>query len=125
MPELIIDKQKCLSNIEKIAVTARENHLSFRPHFKTHQSAEIVNWFRDYGVSKITVSYFRMASYFASAGWTDILVAFPFDPTQLSTLNDLTSKTWISILLDNPETIPHLAQITREVIFYIDIDTGY
>ena len=125
MPELIINKQKCLNNIEKMAGRARENHLSFRPHFKTHQSAEIGNWYRDFGVSKITVSSFRMASYFAKAGWTDILVAFPFDPGQLPTLGNLTAKARISILLDNLETIPHLAQINSEVSFYIDIDTGY
>ena len=35
---------------------AASGKLSFRPHFKTHQSAEIGSWFRDFGVTRITVS---------------------------------------------------------------------
>ncbi len=125
MPQLILDKQKCLGNIEKMVNKAQKNQLSFRPHCKTHQSAEVGNWLRDFGVSKITVSSFPMATYFAHAGWTDILVAFPFDPGQVPTLNALPEKVRMSILIDNPDILPHLKKIERQVSFYIDIDTGY
>lgn len=125
MPELILDKQKCLNNIEKMAQKARVKKLSFRPHCKTHQSAEIANWFRDFGVSKITVSSFRMASYFARAGWVDILVAIPFDPGQIKVLNALSEIAHISILIDNSDILPYLDLIDSRVSFYIDIDSGY
>lgn len=125
MPHFIIDKQKCLGNIEKMVKKAQKNHLSFRPHCKTHQSAEVALWLRDFGVSKITVSSFPMANYFAAAGWRDILIAFPFDPGQLPALNALPENVRISILIDNPEILPHLRKIERQVSFYIDIDTGY
>lgn len=125
MPKLLIDKDKCLKNIEKMAQKAGSNQLSFRPHFKTHQSAEIGNWFRDFGVSKITVSSFRMAAYFAEAGWKDILVAFPFNPAELQALNKLSVNTKISILLDNPDTIAFLSKLEHPLDFYIDIDPGY
>ncbi len=125
MPQLIVDKQKCLHNIEKMVKKAQKNQLSFRPHCKTHQSAEVGHWLRDFGVSKITVSSFPMASYFAAAGWTDILIAFPFDPGQLPILNALSESVRISILIDNQEILPYLSRIERQVSFYIDIDTGY
>ncbi|MCP4311500.1 MAG: hypothetical protein GY790_09590 [Bacteroidetes bacterium] len=108
-----------------MAEKAASNQLSFRPHFKTHQSAEIGNWFGEFGVSKITVSSFRMARYFASAGWKDILVAFPFNPHDLHHLNELSVTTKISILLDNPDTLAFLGRLECTVEFYIDIDTGY
>ncbi|MEN8203676.1 MAG: alanine racemase [Bacteroidota bacterium] len=125
MPELILDTQKCLHNIEKMAQKARHNNLSFRPHCKTHQSAGIGNWFRDFGISKITVSSFPMAGYFARAGWKDILVAFPFDPAQLKILNGLSEKVRISILIDSPDILPFLDRIDARVSFYIDVDSGY
>jgi D-serine deaminase-like pyridoxal phosphate-dependent protein len=108
-----------------MAQKARRHGLEFRPHFKTHQSAEIGNWFRDFGVSKITVSSFRMAAYFSQAGWKDILVAFPFDPSQLEVLNQLLEKSRISILIDNPEILPLLNKLDGRVAFYIDMDSGY
>ena len=125
MPQLILDKQKCLGNIEKMLRKAQKNQLTFRPHCKTHQSAEVSHWFRDFGISKITVSSFPMASYFAAAGWTDILIAFPFEPGQLPALNTLSESVRISILIDNPEILPYLSRLEQQVSFYIDIDTGY
>ncbi len=125
MPSLFLDKTKCLTNIEKMAGKTRQHQLSFRPHCKTHQSAEIANWFRDVGVCKITVSSLRMARYFADHGWKDILVAFPFSPLEIEVLNQLAEKCKISILLDNCETLLFLKQVRHQVEFYIDIDTGY
>jgi len=125
MPTLLLDKEKCLINIEKMARKAASNQLSFRPHFKTHQSAEIGSWFREFGVSKITVSSFRMARYFTDAGWKDILVAFPFIPHRLQELNELSINAKISILLDNPDTLAFLGGLAHPIDFYIDIDPGY
>jgi D-serine deaminase-like pyridoxal phosphate-dependent protein len=125
MPTLLLDKRKCLDNIERMARKARDHMLSLRPHFKTHQSAEIGDWFRDFDVTGITVSSFRMAAYFARAGWEEILVAFPFNPHDLDRLNRLSGSARISILLDNPDTLPFLEQLRHHTIFYLDIDTGY
>jgi D-serine deaminase-like pyridoxal phosphate-dependent protein len=49
-PTLVIDKAICMSNIQYMVEKAQKHHLKFRPHFKTHQSATIGNWFRDAGV---------------------------------------------------------------------------
>jgi D-serine deaminase-like pyridoxal phosphate-dependent protein len=125
MPRLLLDKEKCLRNIEKMWDKASLNQLSFRPHCKTHQSAEIASWYRDFGVNAITVSSFRMARYFAEAGWKDILVAFPFHPGEMEALIALSGKCRLSILVDSPATLPFLHHLPHRVEFYIDIDTGY
>jgi len=125
MPELIINKNTCLSNIERMAAKAAAHHLDFRPHFKTHQSEEIGSWFRDFGITRIAVSSFRMAAYFARAGWSDILVAFPFNPAERQVLDTLDSGIRISVLLDHPGALPALSSLDRQVDFYIDVDTGY
>jgi D-serine deaminase-like pyridoxal phosphate-dependent protein len=108
-----------------MSTKVKQANIGFRPHFKTHQSIEIGNWFRDFGVTGITVSSFDMAEYFAQAGWLDILVAFPFNPLEMKRLNELASISRISVLADNIETISTLQKLEKEVGFYIDIDTGY
>lgn len=125
MPRLLIDKEKCLRNIEKMVRKAALHHLSLRPHFKTHQSAEIGSWFMDFGVKAITVSSFEMARYFAEAGWTDILVAFPFHPGEMDALIRLSDQCLLSILVDSPAVLPFLNHIPYPVRFYVDVDTGY
>jgi len=124
-PSLLLDKSICLRNIERMAVRAQSSGLTFRPHCKTHQSHEIANWFRDFGVSSITVSSFDMAEYFAHHGWQDILVAFPFNPLEINRLNELSSMVRISIMADNIETIDFLQKIKNQIGLYIDIDPGY
>jgi D-serine deaminase-like pyridoxal phosphate-dependent protein len=124
-PTLLIDKSICLENIDRMSSKAREAGIGFRPHCKTHQSHEIANWFRDFDVSKITVSSFDMAAYFAEGGWLDILVAFPFNPLEIKRLNQLSSNCRISVLLDQVETIKSFHGLEKEVDYYIDIDTGY
>ena len=124
-PTLVLDKQKCLQNIENMSARAASADVVLRPHFKTHQSAVIGNWFRDFGTDSITVSSVEMAEYFSRAGWKDILVAFPFNPLELQALNRLSAEAGISILLDSAETLGKLGGLTSRVPFYIDIDTGY
>ncbi|HET6557345.1 MAG TPA: amidophosphoribosyltransferase, partial [Prolixibacteraceae bacterium] len=70
-PTLLLSKDIALQNIEAMASKAAKLHMNFRPHFKTHQSAEIGKWFRDAGVKGIAVSSLTMANYFADAGWDD------------------------------------------------------
>ncbi|MEM6737764.1 MAG: alanine racemase, partial [Bacteroidota bacterium] len=74
-PTLLLNKDICLRNIERMVAKAKHHNLTFRPHFKTHQSHEIGRWFREYGVDKITVSSLKMAEYFAEDQWGDITVA--------------------------------------------------
>ena len=111
--------------MEKMARKADRNNLILRPHCKTHQSMEIGSWFRDFGVNTITVSSFHMARYFADAGWSDILVAFPFQPGEMENLLGLSEICNLSILVDSPAALPFLNHIPNQVGLYIDIDTGY
>lgn len=125
MPTLLLDRQKCLRNIEMMVLRAAGQQMALRPHFKTHQSAEIGGWFRDLGISSITVSSFRMAEYFAGAGWKDILVAFPFHPGEVKDLESISERCNLSILVDSPAALPFLNHLPGLIGLYIDIDTGY
>jgi len=124
-PTLLLDKQKCKRNIEMMFSKAKTNHVSFRPHFKTHQSLEIGRWFKELGVDKITVSSLEMAQYFSSE-WDDITVAFPVNILEIETINQLSAKIMLNLLVESAEALRYLAQNTKNNIgIFIKIDVGY
>jgi len=125
-PSMLIDLAQARRNIRKMKQKADANHLIFRPHFKTHQSATIGELFRNEGVRQITVSSVQMAQYFAQNGWTDISIAFPVNLNEAGAINDLAEKISLNILLDSEfvaEQLHH--QIRFSCGVFIKIDTGY
>jgi len=125
-PTLVLNKTKCLQNIELMAEKARRHKLTFRPHFKTHQSAEVGNWFRQFDVDKITVSSVSMANYFIQNGWKDITIAIPFNILEIPYLNSFPSDCAINLVVDSPTTANLIGKnATRDLGVYIKISTGY
>jgi len=124
-PTLLLDEFKCKNNIERMALKAREKRLNLRPHFKTHQSLEIGEWYKEYGVDKITVSSLSMAEYFADQ-WQDITVAFPVNVLEIDTINSLASKITLNLLVESKETVSFLKEnVTSDLAVFIKIDVGY
>ena len=125
-PTLLLDEIKCRKNIHRMVEKARIHNLTFRPHFKTHQSAVIGEWFREAGVNRITVSSVTMAEYFAKAGWTNILIAFPANILEINRINKLAAKINLSLTLESKETADFLHHnLKHKAGVYLKIDTGY
>jgi len=125
-PTLLLDKAKAFHNIEAMASKARRNGVHFRPHFKTHQSAQVGEWFREFGVDAITVSSVEMAMYFAQYGWKDITIAFPVNILEIETINRLASSLKLNLLVESKETLDFLARnLHAAVDVWIKIDVGY
>jgi D-serine deaminase-like pyridoxal phosphate-dependent protein len=125
-PTLLLDKEIALRNIKAMASKAANLHLNFRPHFKTHQSAEIAKWFRSAGVNAIAVSSLTMANYFAEAGWDDITIAFSVNIPEIPEINELAGRIKLNVLIENIEGLLALQEkITWHTGVFIKIDTGY
>jgi len=129
-PTLVINKEKVLKNIlrmkEKIENTAIP--VRFRPHFKTHQSAEVGEWFRELGTSVITVSSVDMAFYFFQHGWQDITIAILVNPLEIEAINRLAEKEQVTLnlLVDSREMVSFLdKRLKSPVKLWIKIETGY
>lgn len=124
-PTLLLDKKKCLDNLDFMVQKTKRLALSFRPHFKTHQSLEIGSWFKNFGIDKITVSSLQMAKYF-STDWKDITVAFPVNILEIDLINELASKIQLNLLVESSDTLLYLkANLNFKVNFFIKIDSGY
>jgi len=125
-PSLILDKEKALRNIKRMADKAEKSRVTFRPHFKTHQSAEVGEYFRARGISAITVSSVDMARYFADQGWEDITVAFSVNLRQVDDINELAEKIRLNLLVESSETVHYLKQNLKfPVDAWIKVDAGY
>jgi D-serine deaminase-like pyridoxal phosphate-dependent protein len=124
-PTLLIDPEKCKNNISRMQQKAKAHNLTFRPHFKTHQSKQIGCWLKEVGVDKITVSSVEMARYFADDGWRDITIAFPHNIHETQSVNELAGRIHLNLTVLNPEGVEALRDgLNHPAGIYIKIDTG-
>jgi D-serine deaminase-like pyridoxal phosphate-dependent protein len=125
-PTLLLDKDRAIANIDSMIKKARDNGVRFRPHFKTHQSAEIGNWFRQKEITSITVSSVDMANYFADYGWSDITVAFPVNLRQAKAINSLAERVCLNVLVESTFVAEQLSSCLLERVgALLKIDCGY
>lgn len=125
-PTLLVDEEKCRSNIARMQEKAMVSQAELRPHFKTHQSAKIASWYKDKGINKCTVSSVEMAKYFADHGWNDITIAFPYNPLEANEINTLAEKISVNILVESTEALAHAKNnISNTLGYFIKVDIGY
>jgi D-serine deaminase-like pyridoxal phosphate-dependent protein len=125
-PALLLDEKKARDNIKMMKSKAASQNIIFRPHFKTHLSAEIGEWYREAGVDRITVSSATMCRYFMENGWSDITVAFPVNPREADDYNRIARKVNLNILVSDYEQFVTFAEkFNEDANIFIKIDTGY
>jgi len=125
-PTLLLNEKRALANIDRMVEKATRSGVRFRPHFKTHQSAEIGQWFRDKGMTAITVSSVDMALYFARHEWADITIAIPVNLRQLDAIDYLASRIKLGVVVESVEAVDSLRQqIGSDLQVWLKIDVGY
>ncbi len=125
-PTLLLDKARVLANIQRMVEKTNRGGVRLRPHFKTHQSAIIGEWFREQGVSAITVSSVDMADYFARHNWQDITIAFPVNLRQTQAIVNLARRVRLNLLFESAGVVAKLdAYLKTKVGAWLKIDTGY
>jgi D-serine deaminase-like pyridoxal phosphate-dependent protein len=125
-PTFLVDKPIAVANIRRMKHKAENSHVTIRPHFKTHQSAEVGNWFKAEGIEKITVSSVEMANYFAEHGWKDITIAFPLNIRELDSIKQLSEKIELTVLVSSMNHMEALLTANiKKLNYFIKIDVGY
>ena len=124
-PTLILNQARCQANINRMAAKARANRVRFRPHFKTHQSAGVGEWFRAAGVDAITVSSVDMVTYFADHGWKDITLAFSLNWRQMADIDVLAQRVRLGLLFESLESAAFASErLSHPVDGWIKVDVG-
>lgn len=124
-PSLILNTKTAKQNIKNMILHCQQHQMELRPHFKTHQSAEIAQWFKEEGIKNCTVSSLEMAAYFADADWKDICVAIPINICQLEEIKALAKKIRLSLCVDHIEAVKALAEVEENIDIFIEIDAAY
>ena len=125
LPTLLINEHKVINNIRRMHSKASSQNITLRPHFKTHQSALIGEWFKQESISSITVSSVDMAVYFAENGWQDITIAFPVNWRQIDILNKLAAQVNLGLLVESIQTVDYLENhLKSRVGVWIKVDVG-
>lgn len=124
-PTLLLDENQARKNLLKMVEKAKHQSVRFRPHFKTHQSLEIGEWFKDAGVECATVSSFSMAKYFSRGGWRDITIAFPINLREIDNVCKLAKEVDLGVLVESTESATILDNtLDSEINVWIKVDTG-
>lgn len=125
-PALVVRPDRVKKNFDRMQEKAAASGVVFRPHFKTHQSAFVGEWFKSRGLEQITVSSVRMALYFAGHGWKDITIAFPVNLREIEDIRDLAGRVRLNLLLLSKETAEELnGKLSEKVGIWIKVDVGY
>lgn len=124
-PTLVVDRARAERNIARMAAKASASGVRFRPHFKTHNSVEVGEWFRGAGATAITVSSVEHALTFADAGWDDITIAFPLVTRAIPAIRDLAARVRLGVLVEGPEGAGALAAAESSMDVWVDVDAGY
>ncbi|WP_245964554.1 alanine racemase [Rufibacter immobilis] len=125
-PTLLLHEQIARANIHRMAEKAKRQNVRLRPHFKTHQSRQVGEWFKVEGVTAITVSSAKMAQYFARHGWSDITIAFPLNRRQLSQIAELAQQINLGVTVTSADDVVFLReQLSVPVNIWVKADTGY
>lgn len=125
-PRAVVMEQQCRKNIVSQKLKADRMGAQFRPHFKTHQSVEIGRWFRQEGITGITVSTPQMAEYFINDGWDDITIGFPFYSGQIEDLKRLSAHVKFRLFVHTSEDVKLIAREIKDPIsILIETDAGY
>src|SRR5204862_6046706 len=82
-PAFLVDRTIVEQNCTRMRRKARQSGVAFRPHAKTHKTAEIARMQHGGAIGPITVSTLAEAEFFADAGFRDISYAVPIAPEKL------------------------------------------
>lgn len=128
-PQIIVDKDKLIKNIEEMANFSKIYNKNLRPMIKTHKSIEIAKIQRDYGISGIQCAKLSEAEIFAEGGFDDIFISSEIvDEEKLKRAKVINKKVKKLILsVDSIEGIRRIGDVfdDEKIFVRIEIDSGH
>lgn len=105
---------------------ARASGVAFRPHVKTHKTAEIARMQHGGALGPITVSTLAEAEFFADAGFVDITYAVPIAPEKIDRAAALAANIErLNLLIDSQAALQALEEHGGVFDVFLKVDCGY
>lgn len=128
-PAVLIDKTTVIRNLDRMQAAANANGIRLRPHTKTHKSPSIARWQIDRGAVGICCAKLGEAEVFADAGFTDIRLPYPINPSNADRVIALLDRTRLSFIVDHPDVAKQwsdaMTRAGRSVDILVKIDVGF
>ncbi len=114
-PFLIVNKQKVLTNLNRLRKKVEGLGADLRPHFKTMRALEAASYLLPEKTSPITVSTMKEAEALASEGYSNIIYGVGISAAKLPRVLTLISKGIdIIVILDSMEQAHLLNQFSKD-----------
>lgn len=130
-PCLLVDVDLVDANIGAMASFADDLGVALRPHAKTHKAPAIARRQLAAGASGLSVATVSEAEVFATAGFTDLFIAYPLwvDPAKGRRLRTLLDAAALTVGVDSPEGAQALAaqlgSARARVPVLVEVDSGH
>lgn len=128
-PAVLIEQPRVLANIDRMQEAADRRGIRMRPHAKTHKSVVVARWQIDRGAIGICCAKLGEAEVFAAAGFTDIRVPYPLQPTNAGRVLELLERTNLSFIVDHIDLAKKWSDVMtragRVVDVLIKVDVGF
>ncbi|MDP6372641.1 MAG: alanine racemase [Vicinamibacterales bacterium] len=128
-PQVLIDRRRLTANIERMQTAATRGGMTLRPHTKTHKSPRVAKWQVDAGASGIACAKIGEAEVFADAGFTDIRLPYPINPSNSDRLLALMERAQISIVVDHAAVATEWSEAMlaagKQLDVLVKVDVGY
>jgi D-serine deaminase-like pyridoxal phosphate-dependent protein len=127
-PAPIVDLDRMERNLDRAAAYAAQHGLALRPHIKTHKSPRIAAEQIRRGAAGVTCATPREAEVMTDVA-DDVLLAYPpVGAGRARRIVSLAERARISVALDTPTAIEHLAAAARPggraVSVHVEMDLG-
>jgi len=130
-PVVVIDRERLLANLDRVAGIAARHGVRLRPHVKTHKCLEIAGLQLDRGAVGITAAKVDEALVFIENGMRSVTVAYPLvDRRKVHRLlaSARNHGTELRVTVDSRRGVEILAQSATElgvsVGVFLEIDVG-
>jgi D-serine deaminase-like pyridoxal phosphate-dependent protein len=128
-PYVAVDLEILDRNLRAMAANAAARGMALRPHAKTHKCLEIARRQMDVGAVGLTVATVSEAELFATAGFTDLFIAYPIwaSPARAARLRALAERVALRVGVDSAEGAQALADAVKgaSVEVLVEIDSGH
>ncbi|MFM8535044.1 MAG: alanine racemase [Acidimicrobiia bacterium] len=128
-PTALIDRTKAIRNLDRKQAEANAKGIRLRPHTKTHKSPVIARWQLDRGAVGICCAKLGEAEVFADAGFTDIRLPYPINPSNAARVIALLDRTRLSFIVDHLAVARQwsdaMTRAGRSVDILVKVDVGF
>ncbi|MBI3401745.1 MAG: alanine racemase [Acidobacteria bacterium] len=128
-PQVLIDRPRLFSNIDRVQQLASSAGVALRPHAKTHKSPAVAKWQIEKGAVGICCAKLGEAEVFVEAGINNIRLPYPVNPFSAARLIALMDRATLSIIVDHLEVArgwsDAMRRAGRALDVLVKVDVGF